>query len=474
MRKRAKQALVTTDHATDRVIRRVPGLGAWRRHLDKVKEQPFTERRQVASAKGWTKEEKQELRKLVLKFGVGRYDKYQLYLPHKTKAMTQYYIQQRLGRLDLEEIGGEYWDIEKARKSSERISRADFRCTRRFADCEQALALANEEVAKEFMPEYAEDLRRHRKKAADYVRKAARICEKFKQYPELIRTMVLAFEEEKVSEWGVGGFRVRYERHAEHAQTPVSLTNYAQEIEQSAKWRYLVSFDGEVQFTMIQRTGRIFDIDFEKDGIAMRCCILPPEKMWYNINPHSLEWRHEAQGLATQATRNSGTLESQTYGRDLWRYEYRARNLGRVLQFMENMGYEVFHTWTWIKMTPRGKIRGSLGRLFQRSHEVLYFFKEREALGDIDKAAIQERRMIFADRIREGIKPPVVLEWIRRAFGEGAVLMEVFAHLSGLRKGWLQLGEQVNPSRFGRSYEIQLVLRQSGVTHLWEEGDVLL
>eukprot|EP00924_Labyrinthula_sp_SR-Ha-C_P006385 augustus_masked-scaffold_57-processed-gene-0.54-mRNA-1 protein AED:1.00 eAED:1.00 QI:0/0/0/0/1/1/5/0/2940 len=477
MRKRAKQALVTTDHATDRVIRRVPGLGAWRRHLDKVKEQPFTERRQVASAKGWTKEEKQELRKLVLKFGVGRYDKYQLYLPHKTKAMTQYYIQQRLGRLDLEEIGGEYWDIEKARKSSERISRADFRCTRRFADCEQALALANEEVAKEFMPEYAEDLRRHRQKAADYVRRAARICEKLKQYPELIRTMVLAFEEEKVSEWGVGGFRVRYERHAEHAQTPMSLTNYAQEIEQSAKWRYLVSFDGEVQFTMIQRTGRIFDIDFEKDGIAVRGCILPPEKMWYNIDPYSFEWRQKAQGLATvdllladlsgrehrEGVESASDEEFRDFGIADIRPRFAAvwiprQELRRVFQFMESAGKNKGIAWTIIPAITRSVV----------------LFKRCDALGELEMAAIQERKVLFDDRSHEGIKPLVVLEWIRRAFGDGAILMEIFARLSGLRKGWLQLGGRVNSNELGRSYEIQLVLRQSGVTHLWEEGDVLL
>eukprot|EP00924_Labyrinthula_sp_SR-Ha-C_P004973 augustus_masked-scaffold_1-processed-gene-17.50-mRNA-1 protein AED:1.00 eAED:1.00 QI:0/0/0/0/1/1/3/0/802 len=253
MRKRAKRALITAEHVIDRVIRRVPGCSAWRRHLDKVEMRPMVEWNHVASARGWTKKEKQELRKLVLKFGVGWYYKYQLYLPHKTKAMMKYYIQQRLGRLDLEEIGGECWDIEKARRSSELISRADFRCTRRFEDCEQALALANEEVGREFTPEYAEDLRRHRRKAADYAREVTRICKKLKQYPELIRTMILAFEEEKEADWGVSWFRVRYERHAEPTRTPMVLTNHPPEIEQSAKWRYLVSFGGKVQFTMLQK-----------------------------------------------------------------------------------------------------------------------------------------------------------------------------------------------------------------------------
>eukprot|EP00924_Labyrinthula_sp_SR-Ha-C_P007881 snap_masked-scaffold_28-processed-gene-4.0-mRNA-1 protein AED:1.00 eAED:1.00 QI:0/0/0/0/1/1/2/0/489 len=362
MRKRAKQALVTAEHATDGVKRRVLGLVAWRRHLHKLETQPTAKQRNVVSAKGWAKEEKQELRKLVLKFGVGQYDKYQLYLPHKTKAMMKYYIQQRLGRLDFEETGGECWDIEKARKSSERIERADFRYIRRFADCEQALALANEEMRAEFLPKYAKSLRRHRKKAADYGRKAARVCEKLKQNPELIKTMVLAFEEEKVSEWAVGGFRVRYERHAEPAQTPVSLTNYPQEIKQSAKWRYLVSFDGEVQFTMIQRTGRMFDMNFEEDGMVMRSCILPPEKMWYNISPYSLEWRQGAQGivavdllladLAGSERRVEAGLAGEEEFEDFGITNIKPRfaavwisrqELGRVFRFMKSAGYEVFH-----------------------------------------------------------------------------------------------------------------------------------
>eukprot|EP00924_Labyrinthula_sp_SR-Ha-C_P000607 augustus_masked-scaffold_27-processed-gene-4.59-mRNA-1 protein AED:1.00 eAED:1.00 QI:0/0/0/0/1/1/3/0/1847 len=467
MRKRAKQALVTADHATDRVIRRVPGIGAWRRHLNKFEAQPIAESGQVAAARGWTREEKQELRKLVLKFGIGRYDKYQLYLPHKSKAMMKHYIQQRLSRRDLEEIGGEYWDIEKARKSNEQISRTDFRCTRRFADCEQALALANEEVVKEFAPDFAETLRRHRKKAMNYIRKAA--------------------------QWGVGRFRVRYERHTELARTPLSLTSCSQEIEQSAKWRYLVSFDGEVQFTMIQKTGRMFDIEFEEDGISMRGCILPPEKMWYKIKPYSPEWRQQAQGLATvdllladltgsehqRGVESANNEEFRDFGVADLRPRFIAvwiprQEIRRVFQFMEGVGYEIFHTWTWIKMTCRGKIRGSLGQLFQRAHDVLYFFKRSNAPGEFEVAAIQEKKLFFADRSHEGIKPPVVLNWIRRAFGDSAILMEVFSRLSGLRKGWLQLGDQVSPGEFGRSYEVQIVLRQSGVKHLWEEGDVLL
>eukprot|EP00924_Labyrinthula_sp_SR-Ha-C_P012417 snap_masked-scaffold_10-processed-gene-5.33-mRNA-1 protein AED:1.00 eAED:1.00 QI:0/-1/0/0/-1/1/1/0/95 len=94
--------------------------------------------------------------------------------------MIRYYIQRQLGRLDLEEIGGAHWDIEKAWKFEERISRADLCCVRRFSDCEQALALANEGVTKEFALKYVRDQRKHRKQAANYVRNVKNLCRKLK------------------------------------------------------------------------------------------------------------------------------------------------------------------------------------------------------------------------------------------------------------------------------------------------------
>eukprot|EP00924_Labyrinthula_sp_SR-Ha-C_P008335 snap_masked-scaffold_11-processed-gene-9.19-mRNA-1 protein AED:1.00 eAED:1.00 QI:0/-1/0/0/-1/1/1/0/61 len=48
--------------------------------------------------------------------------------------------------------------------------------------------------------------------------------------------------------------------------------------------------------------------------------------------------------------------------------------------------------------------------------------------------------------------------------------MEVFAKAGGLQKGWLQVGTQVDPYGIEGSYEVQAVLRQTGVSHLWKEG----
>eukprot|EP00924_Labyrinthula_sp_SR-Ha-C_P013652 snap_masked-scaffold_5-processed-gene-9.29-mRNA-1 protein AED:0.87 eAED:0.87 QI:0/-1/0/1/-1/1/1/0/508 len=200
LRKRAKQALITAEHAVDGIIRRVPEFSDWHKYLSGIRTELPQEQRNVAAVKGWSKAEKQEIRKLVLKFGMGHYEKYQLYLPHKSRLMIQGYIQRQLSRLNLEEIRGEHWEIEKARKSKERISRADLCCVRQFSDCEQALALANEEIVKAFAPKYAADLRKHRKRAANYVKEAAELCRKLATYRWMIETMVAAFEANKEAE----------------------------------------------------------------------------------------------------------------------------------------------------------------------------------------------------------------------------------------------------------------------------------
>eukprot|EP00924_Labyrinthula_sp_SR-Ha-C_P008316 snap_masked-scaffold_11-processed-gene-9.17-mRNA-1 protein AED:0.96 eAED:0.96 QI:0/-1/0/1/-1/1/1/0/270 len=246
LRERAKQALITAEYAIDRIIKRVSEFIDWHKYLSKVRTELLQEQHNVATVKGWIKAEKQEIRKLILKFGLGQSEKYQSYLPHKSRSIICYYIQGQLGRLDLEEIGGEHWDIEKARKSEERISRVDLCCVRRFSDCEQALTLANEELAKEFSPRYAADLRKHRKRAANYVKEAAELCRKLATYGKMIRTMVAAFEAEKEQEWEADSFRIKYEHHNEPTRTPRVLTNIPQQIEQDAKWRYLISFDGRV------------------------------------------------------------------------------------------------------------------------------------------------------------------------------------------------------------------------------------
>eukprot|EP00924_Labyrinthula_sp_SR-Ha-C_P000010 snap_masked-scaffold_101-processed-gene-0.21-mRNA-1 protein AED:1.00 eAED:1.00 QI:0/-1/0/0/-1/1/1/0/193 len=183
------------------------------------------ERHKIAAVKGRTKAEKQEIRKLALKFGIGYFEKYHLYIPHKNTSMIRRYIQQRLCRLDLEEIKGEYWDIEKVRKLNENFFRTDFRCVRRFSDCEQALAHANEEIVKEFAPKYAADLRKHRKRAANHVKIAAELCRKLATYGKIASTMVAAFEENKEAEWEAKSFRIRYERHEKPTRTPRILTN---------------------------------------------------------------------------------------------------------------------------------------------------------------------------------------------------------------------------------------------------------
>eukprot|EP00924_Labyrinthula_sp_SR-Ha-C_P000012 augustus_masked-scaffold_101-processed-gene-0.9-mRNA-1 protein AED:1.00 eAED:1.00 QI:0/-1/0/0/-1/1/1/0/140 len=75
-------------------------------------------------------------------------------------------------------------------------------------------------------------------------------------------------------------------------------------------------------------------------------------------------------------------------------------NLRQAFQYMDKADYESVRSWTWVKITQRGKIRGTLGKLFQRSHEVLYFFKRRDVEGSVELGALREQEVIFADRTK--------------------------------------------------------------------------
>eukprot|EP00924_Labyrinthula_sp_SR-Ha-C_P014243 snap_masked-scaffold_59-processed-gene-0.95-mRNA-1 protein AED:1.00 eAED:1.00 QI:0/-1/0/0/-1/1/1/0/515 len=491
LRQRARQTLVTVEHGIDRVIRRAPNFRKWHKYLSEIRTEPPGEKYEVASFKGWTRAEKQEIRKLVLKFGIGRFEKYQLYLPHKSVSMIRGYIQQQLGRLDLEEIGGEHWDIEKVRKSKEKISSMDFRCIRRFSDCEQALVLSNEEITKEFAPEYAAELRKHRKRAADYVRAAAELCRKLAVYEKMISTMVVAFEQNEEAEWEANGFRIRYERHEEPTRTPRVLTNIPFQIEQDSKWRYLISYGGKIQLTAIQCAGRVFEILFDESEVVLKCCIAPPEKVWYALDPYNKNWCQGALDLPEVTLiladppwrgaedipggdpnwMNFGIREVRPHYVAVWIPQGR---LCSAFQYMDKSEYDPVHSWVWVKMTPREKIRGALGRLFQRSHEVLYFFKRRGLEGSVEVEEVKKREVILADRADFGIKPLTVKKEIKRIMGDNAVLIELFSSICGLQKGWLHVGTRTDLNENMRSLGVQAVLRQSGVSHLWEEGDVSL
>eukprot|EP00924_Labyrinthula_sp_SR-Ha-C_P013255 snap_masked-scaffold_45-processed-gene-0.38-mRNA-1 protein AED:1.00 eAED:1.00 QI:0/-1/0/0/-1/1/1/0/61 len=61
-------------------------------------------------------------------------------------------------------------------------------------------------------------------------------------------------------------------------------------------------------------------------------------------------------------------------------------------------------------MTPRGKIRGALEKLFQIAHEVLYLFKRSSVEGSAELEVLREQEVILSDRAKHGAKSLVVKE----------------------------------------------------------------
>eukprot|EP00924_Labyrinthula_sp_SR-Ha-C_P010186 augustus_masked-scaffold_66-processed-gene-0.96-mRNA-1 protein AED:1.00 eAED:1.00 QI:0/0/0/0/1/1/6/0/468 len=103
---------------------------------------------------------------------------------------------------------------------------------------------------------------------------------------------------------------------------------------------------------------------------------------------------------------------------------------------------------------------------------LLYFFKHRDVESSADLEMLRKQEEMFAERPIYGMKKLMLKKRTKLALGDKAVLMEVFAKAGGLQKEWLQIGTQVDPDGTSGSYEVQAVLRQYGVSHLWEEGDI--
>eukprot|EP00924_Labyrinthula_sp_SR-Ha-C_P006183 snap_masked-scaffold_54-processed-gene-1.81-mRNA-1 protein AED:1.00 eAED:1.00 QI:0/-1/0/0/-1/1/1/0/254 len=250
----------------------------------------------------------------------------------------------------------------------------------------------------------------------------------------MISTMVVAFEQNKEAEWEANGFRIRYERHEEPTRTPRVLTNTPFQIERNSKWRYLISYGGKIQLTAIQCAGRIFEIFFEKSEVVLKCCIAPPEKVRYALDPYNKEWSHgtpdlpEVQLILADPPWKSaedipgGDSDWMNFGIREVRPRYAAvwipqGKLRSAFQYMDESDYDPVHSWVWVKMTPRGKIRGALEKLFQRSHEVLYFFKRRGAEGSDELEELKKREVILADRADFGIRPLTVKRQLSELWG---------------------------------------------------------
>eukprot|EP00924_Labyrinthula_sp_SR-Ha-C_P005479 augustus_masked-scaffold_1-processed-gene-32.63-mRNA-1 protein AED:1.00 eAED:1.00 QI:0/-1/0/0/-1/1/1/0/105 len=104
------------------------------------------------------------------------------------------------------------------------------------------------------------------------------MCGTFEEYQSLIETMVEAFDEEKEKKLEVFGFKVRFERQYEQAYTKLGLVAAQHPMNQDTMWRYVVSIEEELEFSIFQKMGHIFNLPLEEGEITVRLCIAPPEK----------------------------------------------------------------------------------------------------------------------------------------------------------------------------------------------------
>eukprot|EP00924_Labyrinthula_sp_SR-Ha-C_P005476 augustus_masked-scaffold_1-processed-gene-32.64-mRNA-1 protein AED:1.00 eAED:1.00 QI:0/0/0/0/1/1/2/0/143 len=120
-----------------------------------------------------------------------------------------------------------------------------------------------------------------------------------------------------------------------------------------------------------------------------------------------------------------------------------------------------------IQITKEEKMCGGLGRLFQRAHGDMYIFKHMGVPYTEELVhALQQEKLLLEEREEKGMKLMHFHCLIEDAVGEDVILLELSVRACGLRKGWSQLGNQVDPTRAQGYFGVQMLLRHDGVSHL--------
>eukprot|EP00924_Labyrinthula_sp_SR-Ha-C_P007809 snap_masked-scaffold_28-processed-gene-3.64-mRNA-1 protein AED:1.00 eAED:1.00 QI:0/0/0/0/1/1/3/0/404 len=101
------------------------------------------------------------------------------------------------------------------------------------------------------------------------------------------------------------------------------------------------------------------------------------------------------------------------------------------------------------ELPPSGRIRTSLGYYYQHSAEALLIFVrkvERLETSVVEKIdLLRKEKVIFADRLIEGVKPGKVYEVFEKIFLKRHLKVELFARCANLKSGWIQIGLEVDP-----------------------------
>eukprot|EP00924_Labyrinthula_sp_SR-Ha-C_P001907 augustus_masked-scaffold_30-processed-gene-2.71-mRNA-1 protein AED:1.00 eAED:1.00 QI:0/0/0/0/1/1/3/0/1192 len=122
---------------------------------------------------GWKDYDHKLIRNLILRFGMGSFEQFTLYMPYKSKVMMHSDLQRKLGRMDLAPLRGQFIDIDKGKVTSERFSLNRLEFNRRFDSLGSAKSFLKETCPEGVSQSYRNAFERKKKEVETMVK----ICE---------------------------------------------------------------------------------------------------------------------------------------------------------------------------------------------------------------------------------------------------------------------------------------------------------
>eukprot|EP00924_Labyrinthula_sp_SR-Ha-C_P006445 augustus_masked-scaffold_57-processed-gene-1.64-mRNA-1 protein AED:1.00 eAED:1.00 QI:0/0/0/0/1/1/9/0/1857 len=411
---------------------------------------------------GWKTFDHKLIRNLILKFGMGNFEQFTRYMPYKSKAMM-----------------GQFIDIDKGEETSERFSLDKLEFDRRFDSLGSAKSFLMETCPEGVSQTYRISFERKKKEVETMVK----ICED--RFIKLYKS--------RVSRAGMKCSyllcslelsRKRYLHEVLDKDYPKELVSKIEgilvapvECELSGG-SPVIGFEHVQTLTLKRLCGNLCLVGFEGSSFWTRICVPPRDKLWFTADLYKstilTEWpgdkvdlllmdppwvigqANPIRGLRVPYARkpdsqvlnlNFETLKASFIA--IWVID---RTWELTLNEMFDRGYELLHVIEWVKLAPSGKIRTSLGYYYQHSAEALLIFvrkMERLVTSVVEKIELlRKEKVIFADRLIEGVKPRKTYELFEKIFLKRHLKVDLFARCANLKSGWIQIGLEVDPRIF--------------------------
>eukprot|EP00924_Labyrinthula_sp_SR-Ha-C_P009058 snap_masked-scaffold_2-processed-gene-11.3-mRNA-1 protein AED:0.97 eAED:0.97 QI:0/-1/0/1/-1/1/1/0/519 len=431
--------------------------------------------------KNWSELDKFVMGCLVKCFGMGDFESFTRFMPHKSKAMMYSYIQRTMGIMGLAEFNGKEIDI----ASEDREQEYDFPvenilCSWKYDSFETARSLMSFVVPDGAGKAFCRQVERMQSKARQDVSRV-RDC-----LQELTEVKGLWLEISKYVFEGIPfmgnpeGYILDDRRTVTLVEMVENVPISSENVETSSDLRIFMQVDSIGNFTLTKLYGNIFDLSSESWPFPVKFCIFPREKTWYFADvyegntvalwpgdevdlllvnpPWATGTFNPVRGIRTRypKCKDSEVLDIPFESMKpafiaIWVIE---RNLGRTLQHFGEYQYDLVNIVDWIKCTKSGVLRTSLGYYFQHSAEMLLVFvsktKKERVLDETHK--LREIELLWADRLENGVKPLKAYEYFESIFGKNTLKVELFARYCNLRKDWVQLGFEVDPRSGGVAF----------------------